>query len=445
MNKTNFRGWLDVYKFTFAQTTKKTSFRVVTVIIALCIILGICGYNLVRVLVKDEPKPSPIETVYVIDKSGLKETDYSGLLVAKNKSLFSNVQFKTVSDKTKEEVLKSLADKANKDVVATIELKESSYHLEIALPKNSEISEGEASDLANVMVECFEINKLEISGVSNESLGILMAPVQITTADIGEDTSVAADVIKIALPMVFGFVLYFMLLLHGQTITLEVSTEKTSKLMETLLTTIHPYALIMGKVLAISSVAIMQFIIWALSIFVGLYGGNAIAQTIEPSYSNSVVELINFLRESLGQSAMTLSAIILAVIIFCAGFVFYCMLAGLSGCMVTKPEDTAVFQSIFQMPIIISFFVCYFGTLAGNEQLLLYARYIPFTAPFCVPVGLLTGTIPIWQGLLATILLLLFSLIIIMLSARIYKGLVLYNGQKLSFKKIVSIVRNNTN
>jgi ABC-2 type transport system permease protein len=266
-------------------------------------------------------------------------------------------------------------------------------------------------------------------------------PVVTSFSDIGESTSMIAMVIKLVAPMLFGLMLYFMLLLHGQTISKSVSTEKTSRLVETLLTSVHPYALITGKVLAITSMAILQFVTWVVAAFVGLYGGNAIAHALYPEYENTVVTIINFVKDNIGETALTLPAVILAVIFFCVGFLFYCVIAGLAGCMVSRPEDVASTQSIFQFPVIISWLVCYFSSLVGNEGILAVARYIPFTAPFCVPVDLITGTIGLTQGIISLVVLSIFTVLIIMLSAKIYKGLILYTGEKISFKMIGNVLK----
>ena len=132
----------------------------------------------------------------------------------------------------------------------------------------------------------------------------------------------------------------------------------------------------------------------------------------------------------------------LALVTFCGGFLFYCVLSGMAGSMVSRPEEAASVQSIFTLPIVISWIVCYFGTLMEKESLLVVARNIPFTIPFCVPVDLLTGAIGIGQGILSTVILVAFSALVIMLSGRIYKGLVLYNGEKVSLKNVVGILKN---
>ena len=114
----------------------------------------------------------------------------------------------------------------------------------------------------------------------------------------------------------------------------------------------------------------------------------------------------------------------------------------MAGSMVTRPEEAANTTSIFLMPIMISWLVTYFGALLEKESLLNVARNIPFTIPFCVPVDLLTGTIGIVQGVISMVILLAFSMLVIMLSGRIYKGLVLYTGQKVTLKNVIGILKN---
>lgn len=281
------------------------------------------------------------------------------------------------------------------------------------------------------------------SGLTIEQLTTALKPVVTSYADVGENTSMMTQLIKIAAPMLFGFVLYMMLVLYGQNISKSVSTEKTSKLMETLLTSIHPYALIAGKVLAITSMAVLQFVIWIMAAVVGLYGGNVIAHSIYPDYQNSVITIINFLKDNIGQTAMSLPAVILALLVFCIGFLFYCVIAGLAGCLVSKPEDVASTQGVFIFPVVISWLFCYLTPVSGNEATLNILRLIPFTIPFCVPVDLITGTIGLLQGIISLSILAVFSFLVIMLSARLYKGLILYSGQKVSLKMIGNVLKAN--
>lgn len=444
MKKNKFNGWMDVYRFTFRQSTKGIGFKAVTFIIAALIIGALILVNILSAKPKEEEKPSPIESVYVLDQSGLIATDYKSLMAQLNNQKFEAVVWNELTG-TRDDAVKVLNDATKNEATAVtgvvITKTESGFELEGIIPEGSSLSKSDVQDLLEVMTQCFESNKMLQAGLTVDQLTTVLAPVSVNTMKAGEETNVAVVVIKMVAPAFFGLLLYMMLIFHGQTISKAVSSEKTSKLMETLLTSIHPYALITGKVLAVASMAMLQFFTWVVAAVAGLYGGNIIAHSIYPEYENTVVTIINFLKENIGESAFSLSSIILAVIIFCVGFLFYSVIAGLAGALVAKPEDVATTQAIFQFPVIISWLVCYIAAFSEAEGVLSIARFIPFTAPFCLPVDLLTGAVGIGVGVISTAILLISSVLIIMLAAKIYKGLVLYTGQKISMKMIKDIVR----
>jgi ABC-type Na+ efflux pump permease subunit len=443
--KQNFRGWINVFNFTFRQATKGVSFRLVTILVTFIIIGACIVVNIIAAKPndKDTVEISPVKSVYVLDDSGLQPTDFKAVNPQFSEEQFNNIEFITVTGKSREEVIKTAAAASTESIAVVITRNDTGYEIEAVVPDGSSISKGQAQALLGLIQAGFETGKLLQSGLTVDQLTTVMKPVMTSYADIGENTSIIATVIKIVAPMLFGFILYMMLILYGQTISKSVSTEKTSKLMETLLTSIHPYALITGKILAVTSMALLQFVTWILAVVVGLYGGNAAAHAIYPEYQNSVISIINFLKDNIGETAMTLPAVILAIIVFCVGFLFYCIIAGLAGCLVAKPEDVASTQSIFVFPVLISWLFCYLTPITGNESLLTLLRFIPFTTPFSVPVDLITGTIGLAQGLIALVSLSIFSLLVIMLSARIYKGLILYNGQKISLRMIGNVLRAN--
>jgi ABC-type Na+ efflux pump permease subunit len=347
----------------------------------------------------------------------------------------------TAAEKSSDELIKAAAANSPQTIAVIIKKKDSGWEMKAVIPKSSEITKGEASALLVPMSSAFRSNKMLQAGLTEDQLKAVLKPSVTEYSDIGESTSMAAKVIRMAAPMVFSFLLYLMLLLYGQNISKSVSTEKTSKLMDFLQTSVHPYAMITGKVLAITSIALGQFVVWIAAGIGGLYGGNAIAHSIYPQYENSAITIINFLKDNIGETAMSLPAVLLAVIIFALGFLFYCVIAAVAGSMVSKPEDVASTQFVFQLPIIISWLVSYFAPLMGKTGLTAAARYIPFTAPFSAPADLITGTMGLLEGLISLLLLLVFSFLTVILAARIYKGLVLYTGQKLTIKTIGNILK----
>lgn len=441
--KNNFRGWNTVFRFTFRQATKGMAFKIVSALVTILIIGIIVLVNILAAKPEDKDKVtiSPVEKVLVLDQSGLAPTDYKALNPELSEEKFKNVQFESVESQSREEVIKAAAVASNKAIAVIISPQETGYEIEAVVPDGSKITKKQAKALLGPMSSAFESNKLLQAGLSREQLDSILRPVVTSYNSIGNNNNEIVYVIKMIAPMLFGLMLYLMLLLYGQTISKSVSTEKTSKLMETLLTSVHPYALIAGKVLAITAMALIQFVGWIIAAVVGLYGGNAVAHAIYPDYQNTVLTVINFLKDNIGETAMSLPAVILAVIFFAVGFLFYCVIAGLAGCMVSKPEDAASTQAVFQFPVIISWLICYLAPVMGNEGVLSIARYVPFTAPFTVPVDLITGTIGLLQGGIALALLIVFTFLIIMLSGRLYKGLILYTGQKLSITMIGNVLK----
>lgn len=442
-----FKGWRSVFGFTFKQSVSGKGYKIGTAIVSLLIIAAFVAVNLFLAHDNEEKgknkvnDPSPIEIVYVQDNSGLIATSLEDFIKSSTPEVFGHIQFVMDPDKDRSEIIKKITNTPT-SLAVFIDAKDGGYNLEVVVPEGSTIKKKQANALLKEMTSAFNTNKLLQSGLSNEQLNLALNPIATSYLDIGEDENVFVTIIKVIAPMAFGFILYFMLLQYGQTVSKSISTEKTSKLMETLLTSIHPYALITGKVLGVVSTALLQFGIWIISVIIGLYGGNVIAQSFFPGYENSVVTIITFLKENIGETALSLPAILVAIVFLFLGFIFYCVIAGLSGCLVSKPEEVAQTQAIFQLPVIISWVVSYFAPLYGKEEIIDVARYIPFTSPFIVPVELITGTLRLGQGLISFAILLVFSLLVIMFSARIYKGLILYTGQKISPKVIGNVLRN---
>lgn len=450
--KNNFRGWATVFFFTFRQSTQK-AFRIITTLVAILIIGTIIVVNIIaakpeklesqqdNIDIGSSQGVSTIEKVVILDNTGLMPTDYKELVLYSGDSYLQHVEFVTADVQTRDSLLEYASKGTDRTIAVMISEKTGAYEIEAIIPHSSIVSPTDADQLLMFMTSSFESNKINQANLSDEDLAVLFTPIHTSYSEFGESSSIPSMIIKMIAPMIFSFIMYFMLIIYGQIASKSVSTEKTSKLMETLLTSIHPYAMITGKILAVTSIALLQFIIWILAGVVGLYGGNAIAHQMYPGYENSVITFINFIKDNIGETGMTLPSLILAILVFGIGFMFYSAIAALTGSMVSKPEDVASTQGLFQFPIIISWLLCYFAPLMGNDKLISIARYVPFTAPFCLPSDILTGVIGLGEGIISLLVLSIFSLVIITLSSKIYKGLVLYTGQKADLKLLINILK----
>lgn len=446
MNK--FQGWKNVFAFTYKQNTGTKTYKLVTGLVAF-LVLALSILITVVSIAPDEDKEkkdefSKIKKVLVADLAQVGEVAYPEFIAAtREDAYYEKVEWETLEQATTEEELARLAEEKGKDAIGLLyTMTEEGLSVRAVIPETSTVELSEGEELATLVASFVQSLRYQNSGLSMEQLIQLEKPMGVTVGVAGEEANMAADLVKMIAPVVFGLILYMMLLLYGQKICQQVSTEKTSKLMETLLTSLHPYALLTGKVFAIVATALTQFFLWIALLVIGIFGGVAIGRMLYPDNTASVTMVVNWLRDNIGESALSPAAVVLAILIFCCGFLFYCVLAGLAGSMVTRPEEASSVQGVFTLPIVVSWLVCYLGGLMERENVLVVARNVPFTIPFGVPVELLTGTVGILQGVISLVILLVFSAICILLSARIYKGMVLYTGQKLSLKTIVGIIRN---
>ncbi len=445
MNK--FQGWKNVFAFTYKQNVGTKAYKLVTGLVAV-LVLALAILITVVSCAPDEEETkaefSSIHKVLVADCAEVGELAYAQLVAStQNDTYFERVAWESAEQVTTEEELARLAEEKGKGVIGLMyTMTENGLSVRVVIPESSTIELSEGEELATLVASFVQSLRYQNSGLSMEQLVEVEKPVAVTVGVAGEETNMVADLIGLFAPLFFGLILYLMLLMYGQKICQQVSTEKTSKLMETLLTSLHPYALLTGKVFAIVATALTQFFLWIALLVIGLFGGVAIGRMIYPDSTASVTMVVDFLRENIGESALSPAAVVLAILIFCCGFLFYCVIAGLAGSMVTRPEEASSVQGVFTLPIVVSWLVCYLGGLMEKENVLVVARNIPFTIPFGVPVELLTGTVGILQGVISLVILLVFSVICILLSARIYKGMVLYTGQKLSLKTIVGVLRN---
>jgi len=447
MNK--FRGWKSVFSFNYKQNAGAKSYIATTTLVAIGLIVAAIIISIVAAKPEEgdeiaEASFCAVETAYVLDLAGMGELKFDEWIPELSDMYYLDLSLVQVSDMTVEELQTMAArEESGLAVGVVIEKTENSIEVTAVVPSTSEeLSLTDGQEVADLVAVAVEHARFLQSGLSELQFSQINKQVVIGVADAGEETDVVVTLVKLFAPAVFGLVLYFLLLMYGQNINQSVSVEKTSKLVETLLTSLHPYALLTGKVFAIVATAMQQFFIWVAALLIGIVGGGKIAEMVYPGTESGLSVVIAFMRDNIGESAFSPVAVVLALITFCLGFVFYCVLSGMAGSMVSRPEEAASTQSIFSLPIVISWAVCYFGSLLEKESLMLVARNIPFSIPFCVPVDLLTGAIGIGQGILSTIILLVFSLLIIMLSGRIYKGLLLYTGEKITMKNVIGVLRN---
>ena len=251
---------------------------------------------------------------------------------------------------------------------------------------------------------------------------IVTSDYAVYSVDVNEkEESFGVIIAKIFVPMIFVLLIYFMVLMYGQSISKALIIEKNSKLMEMLLTSIKPHAIVLGKILAMYLNAIMQMGIWIISAVAGFIVGDRVAKNMFNSYDNSIIKVINLIRAD-SSSAFSVSAIIIGIAAMFIGFLLYCVFAALVASNITKAEELANGMSVFQMVTIAGFLGAYMlPLLQADSPIVDILRYVPVTSPFMITSDVIIGNIGIIGAIVSVLIMIATTVVMIIMTGKNYK------------------------
>lgn len=430
MKKSMFSGWNDVFLFTFRQTLVGKGFITVTFGIAALLCAGLMIMNLVFAMKQDEKvETSPVAVVCLVNESGIDNLDFS-MLPQIGGEAYKDVKVINATDGNDVQSLaKQIASENKKEVILQITKESDAFQMSLIIPAESVITKEDGNRLLDQLVDCFEQNKIVASGISSAKLIAITSPVTTDVREAGEKSEgVGEMLIKMLAPMLFTLLLYMMVILYGQSISKTVIAEKSSRLMETLLTSVQPYSVIAGKILAMYAIAVFQLFLWIICAVAGFVIGDYAASQLSPDYHNVVMDTIDLIRNSSTSSAFSLSAVVMAAITILFGFLFYCVIAGCVSANISKAEDLSSGMAMFQIPVVISFMAAYILPLQENDTLNGFLQLIPFTSSFLLPADLVVGNISIVKAVLSVFVIALSTLGFIILTGKIYKNKIFYKN-----------------
>lgn len=229
---------------------------------------------------------------------------------------------------------------------------------------------------------------------------------------------------------VMVFVLYMVIMMFGQKVAMSVVTEKTSRAMEVLITSASPVALMFGKILASSVAGIFQI--------TAIFGSAFISYNINKSYfeTNAVINtLFNFPASLVGY----------LLIFFLLGFLIYSFLFGAMASTVSKIEDLSSVVMLIQIIFVAGFVVSTNAMTSGdvNSELMKGLSLFPLTSPMAMFTRIAMSEVPGLEILLSVAFLILATILIGYIAAKIYRVGVLMYGTKPTLVKIIKAIREN--
>ena len=229
---------------------------------------------------------------------------------------------------------------------------------------------------------------------------------------------------------VMVFVLYMVIMMFGQKVAMSVVTEKTSRAMEVLITSASPVALMFGKILASSVAGIFQI--------TAIFGSAFISYNINKSYfeTNAVINtLFNF----------PASLVVYLLIFFLLGFLIYSFLFGAMASTVSKIEDLSSVVMLIQIIFVAGFVVSTNAMTSGdvNSELMKGLSLFPLTSPMAMFTRVAMSEVPGLEILLSVTFLIIATIFIGYIAAKIYRVGVLMYGTRPTLGKIIKAIREN--
>ena len=260
-----------------------------------------------------------------------------------------------------------------------------------------------------VLQEVYRIGAMVQNGLTPEQAGEIMSvQIESATETLGKD-----QMQNFFYTYIMIFALYMVILLYGQMVATNVATEKSSRAMEVLITSAKPTAMMFGKVLASCIAGFSQlFLVFGTAILLYNVNKSALSNPILASVFDIPIELFVYL-----------------IIFFVLGFLIYAFMFGAIGSTASKLEDINTSVMPITFLFIIAFMVVMFSMSSGSidNTAMLVCSYIPFTSPMAMFTRICMSTVA-WYEIAASITVLVVSTVGIgILAARIYRvGVLLY-------------------
>ena len=316
-------------------------------------------------------------------------------------------------------------------------------------PLNIEVKHG-VKDAADKAVENHKLAAYNISGI-NEILENVKSDIRINTLTLSEDGSTKKDRVEIymALSYIMSFLIYMFVFLFGNMVMRSVIDEKSSRVVEVLVSSVNSIDLMMGKIIGVALVALTEFALWVV-LTVAIAGGVSAAAAPElaggagtaqigqmaqsPDINPDAIEALGVLDNIRGLNWLEIGGSF--VLYFLLGYLLYASMFAAIGAACDNETDTGQLQMPVTIPLIIGLFIMLHTFEHPSSDLSFWASMIPFTSPMVMLARIPFGVVPAWE-LILSISLLLFTFIgIAYLSAKIYKIGILMYGKKTSFKDL---------
>ena len=327
-------------------------------------------------------------------------------------------------------------DFSKSNYYALLRIKENNF----TLYSNQQISLSVSKAIENQLEQIIEHQKLKAAGIDLDILSEAESTVRITTKIITEDgnTTKSKAEASMGIGFICGILIYIFIFMYGTMVMRGVIEEKTSRIVEVIISSVKPFQLMMGKIIGVALVGLTQFLLWILltiaitsvAELMFINAGSMSTELSSTQQSSLLIELSNL------TGGINLVQIFISFIFyFLAGYLMYSSLFAAVGSAVDAEADTQQFVLPITIPLILAFILIQPIMENPDGPLAFWMSIIPFTSPVIMMVRLPFG-VANWELALSMGILILSFVLTTYLAGKIYRTGILMYGKKTSYKEL---------
>jgi len=412
------KGFFTVLSYTFKENSRKKTFIISTIITLILTIVIVSMPAIIKSF--NSKQPSKTEqgsnsakskgVIFVVDSKAILKGNLNKLAL-----VFTEYEFKSettnnvtsLKDKVKGEENNALLILDEKDGLPTFDylVKQAGDGLD-------------PTELSKYIKSIFVTDLLKSANVTDNVAHLVQSDIPYNTLELGKGKAIGY-ISSMAISMLLFLSIYY----YGYGVAMSVASEKTSRVMELLVTSTKPSIIILGKSAAMGLLGLAQL---SLVVFTGIL-----------TYKITFPENFSIAGQALDFSNFTPFSVVIIVVYFILGYCLYAMMNAVAGATVSKAEDVNSALMPISMISILAFYMGYFSLTVPNATIAIVSSIIPFSAPFSMPSRILATEVPIWQILASSFSLVLTIILIAWMSIKIYSSAILHYGKRLKIKDLL--------
>ncbi len=303
--------------------------------------------------------------------------------------------------------------------------------------------------LEKVLENRLKFHKLKLLGIQEKTIKEARFNVAIKQSNfLGEESSKLGNGLKIGLGMGAGYLVMMFIIIYGNSVMRSVIEEKTSRIIEVIISSVKPFQLLLGKIIGNASAGLLQFFVWGilLVVFGGIvsfvFGVEMSSLSSTPLATNGMMQIpsteteqvTTILKEILGLPLLQM--FVLFIFYFLGGFFLYSSIYAAIGAAVDSETDTQQFMLPVMIPLMLAVYVGFASVISDpHGPVAVVFSIIPLTSSIVMLMRIPFG-VPWWELVLSMVLLVVSFFLIVGFAAKIYRIGILMYGKKPSYKDI---------